>query len=219
MRERLLALLKTKNERKAEIVKLAEKADKVEDLRSLNKELDEVNEEIRNLQEMVDELPEEDERTAAVTGAIPGVVQASAQEQRKSVDEEEMEYRKAFQQFVTKGTAIPAELRDDAITATTDLTTAIPSVLVNQIIEKLESTGMILPLVTKTSFPAGMSIPTSSVKPVASWVAEGAGSDKQKKEVKTAITFTHFKLRCEIAMTQEASVMAISAFEAALLDR
>ena len=62
-----------------------------------------------------------------------------------------------------------------------------------------------------------MSIPTSSVKPVASWVAEGAGSDKQKKEVKTAITFTHFKLRCEIAMTQEASVMAISAFEAAFV--
>ena len=110
----------------------------------------------------------------------PGVVQASAQEQRKSVDEEEMEYRKAFQQFVTKGTPIPAELRDDAITATTDLTTAIPSVLVNQIIEKLESTGMILPLVTKTSFPAGMIIPTSSVKPVATWVAEGTGSDKQK---------------------------------------
>jgi len=69
MRKRLLALLKTKNERKAEIVKLAEKADKVEDLRKLNQELDGVNEEIRNLQEMVDELPEEDERTAAVTGA------------------------------------------------------------------------------------------------------------------------------------------------------
>ena len=83
MRKRLLALLETKNERKAEIVKLAEKADKVEELRKLNQELDEVNEEIRNLQEMVDELPEEDERTAAVTGAIPGVVQASAQEQRK----------------------------------------------------------------------------------------------------------------------------------------
>jgi len=133
------------------------------------------------------------------------------------IAEEEMEYRKAFQQFVTRGTPIPAELRVDAITATTDLTTAIPSVLVNQIVEKLESTGMILPLVTKTSFPAGMSIPTSSVKPVATWVAEGAGSDKQKKEVKTAITFTHFKLRCEIAMTQEASVMALSAFEAAFV--
>ena len=184
-------------------------------------ELDKLQTELRKLDLMIaeEERKAENDRTAVVNGQVPGVVQASAQEQRKSVDEEEMEYRKAFQQFVTKGTAIPAELRDDAITATTDLTTAIPSVLVNQIVEKLESTGMILPLVTKTSFPAGMSIPTSSVKPVASWVAEGAGSDKQKKEVKTAtaITFTHFKLRCEIAMTQEASVMAISAFEAAFV--
>ena len=222
MREKLLALLKAKTERKAAIVKLAETVTEVEELRKLNKELDGVNEDARKLQEMVDALPEEDgvdERTAAVNGVIPGIVSTSAtgQQQRKSVDEEELEYRKAFQQFVTKGTTIPAELRTDAVTATTDLTTAIPSVLVNRIVEKLESTGMILPLVTKTSFPAGMSIPTSSVKPVASWVAEGAGSDKQKKEVKTAITFTHFKLRCEIAMTQEASVMAISAFEAAFV--
>ena len=182
-------------------------------------ELDKLQTELRKLDLMIaeEERKAENDRTAVVNGQVPGVVQASAQEQRKSVDEEEMEYRKAFQQFVTKGTPIPAELRDDAITATTDLTKAIPSVLVNRIVEKLESTGMILPLVTKTSFPAGMSIPTSSVKPVASWVAEGAGSDKQKKEVKTAITFTHFKLRCEIAMTQEASVMAISAFEAAFV--
>lgn len=182
-------------------------------------ELDKLQTELRKLDLMIaeEERKAEDDRTAVVNGQVPGVVQASAQERRKSVDEEEMEYRKAFQQFVTRGTPIPAELRTDAVTATTDLTTAIPSVLVNQIVEKLESTGMILPLVTKTSFPAGMSIPTSSVKPVASWVAESAGSDKQKKEVKTAITFTHFKLRCEIAMTQEASVMAISAFEAAFV--
>ncbi len=220
MKKRLLALIFAKNERKTAIAKQADVTTDVEELRSLNKELDGVNEEIRKLQEIVDELPaEEDERTAAVTGAIPGIVSASAigQEQRKSDDEDEMEYRKAFQQFVTKGTPIPTELRADAVTATTDLTTAIPSVLVNRIVEKLESTGIILPLVTKTSFPAGMSIPTSSVKPVATWVAEGAGTDKQKKEVKTSITFTHFKLRCEIAMTQEASVMAISAFEAAFV--
>lgn len=189
-------------------------------------ELDALNTELRKLEMRIAEEERKekenvdpDQRTSAVNGEIPDVVVtgAKAQEQRKAPDTEELEYRKAFQQFVTKGTAIPAELRTDAITATTDLTTAIPSVLVNRIVEKLESTGMILPLVTKTSFPAGMSIPTSSVKPVASWVAEGAGSDKQKKEVKTAITFTHFKLRCEIAMTQEASVMAISAFEAAFV--
>ena len=222
MKKRLMELLKAKKEARAAKLELVKTSNDVEELRKLQKEIEGINEEIRKFEEMIDELPKEDEtneRTAAVNGEIPGVVQTNvqSQEQRKSVDEEEMEYRKAFQQFVTKGTPIPVELREDATTATTDLTTAIPTVLVNKIIEKLEATGMILPLVTQTSFPAGMNIPTSSVKPVATWVSEGASSDKQKKEVKTAITFTHFKLRCEIAMTMEASVMAISAFEAAFV--
>lgn len=95
MREKLLALLKAKTERKAAIVKLAETVTDVEELRKLNKELDGVNEEARKLQEMINEFPEvvdptsladPDGRTAAVNGTIPGVVQASAssQEQRKS---------------------------------------------------------------------------------------------------------------------------------------
>lgn len=224
MKEKLLKLLKAKQEARTSKMGLVDKSDNVEELRGLQKEIDGLNAEIRDIQGMIDALPDEsptdpDQRTAAVNGEIPGVVSSSAkgQEQRKTADESEMEYRKAFQQFVTKGIPIPTELRDDAVTATSDLTTAIPVPIVNTIIEKLESTGMILPLVTKTSFPAGMSIPTSSVKPVATWVAEGAGSDKQKKEVKTAITFTHFKLRCEIAMTMESSLMAISAFEAAFV--
>ena len=227
MLEKLKALLKIKQEARAAKMKDVDKATEVAELRGYQTELEAIDEEIRSLQAMINELPGEgttppagNERTAAINGEMPGVVVAGvkAQEQRKNADEEEMEYRKAFQQFVTKGTPIPAELRDDATTATTDLTTAIPTVLVNRIVEKLESTGMILPLVTKTAFPAGMNIPTSSVKPVATWVAEGANSDRQKKEVKTAITFTHFKLRCEIAMTMESSVMAIAAFEAKFVD-
>jgi HK97 family phage major capsid protein len=218
-KKKLLALIAKKNERKTALTEQADTCEDVAQLRAMNAELDTLNEEIRSLQELADSIPDEadpDGRTAAVTGQVPGVVVAGATQRKAEPDD--MEYRKAFQQFVTRGTPIPAELRDDATTATTDLTTAIPTVLVNQIVEKLEATGMILPLVTKTAFPAGMNIPTSSVKPVASWVAEGASSDKQKKEVKTAITFTHFKLRCEIAMTMESSVMAISAFEAKFVE-
>ena len=225
MKKRLLKLLGKKQEVRKTKLEAVDVSNDVEELRELQREVESLNAEIRSLEEMIEELPEEDEnseeeRTAAVNGDIPGVVVSGAkgQEQRKSIDEDEMEYRKAFQQFVTKGTPIPVELRADAVTKTTDLTTAIPTVLVNKIIEKLEATGMILPLVTQTSFPAGMKIPTSSVKPVATWVSEGASSDKQKKEVKTAIAFTHFKLRCEVAMTMESSVMAISAFEAKFVD-
>lgn len=226
MREKLLALLKAKNERKTAITTQANASNDVEELRKLNKELDGVNEEIRKVQEMVDELPDEtapldpDQRTAAVNGQLPGVVvsNAASQEQRKTPDAEEMEYRKAFQQFVTRGTPIAPELRVDANTLTTDIASAIPTVLVNRIVEKLDSTGMILPLITRTAFASGVAIPNSSVKPVATWVLEGATSDKQKKTTGT-ITFSKFKLRCEISMSMEASTMAIAAFENAFTNQ
>lgn len=224
MREKILALIKEKNERKSDIVKQAEKSDKVEDLRQLNKDLDEVNKEIRSLEELLNELPEEQDpadpegRTAAVNRSTPGIVSANAasQEVRKSDEEADKEYRKAFQQYVTRGTPIPAELRANENTLTSDIASAVPTILVDRIVEKLESTGMILPLVNKTQFAAGVVIPTSSIKPVATWVAEGASSDRQKKATGT-ITFSHYKLRCEISMSAEASAMALSAFEASFV--
>lgn len=76
---------------------------------------------------------------------------------------------------------------------------------------------MILPLVTRTSYKTGMVIPTASVKPTATWVAEGAGSDKQKKALSGTITFGHFKLRCAVAVTLETENMAYSAFETTLV--
>ena len=120
-----------------------------------------------------------------------------------------VEYRKAFQKFMATG---KMEKRDT--TNTTDVGTVIPENLVNQILEKYEELGTILNLVTHTAFAVGQSIPTDSVKPVATWVAEGAGSDAQKKGVGALITFAAYKLRCEVRMTEEVANMALSAFEA-----
>jgi HK97 family phage major capsid protein len=225
VKDKLLKLLKAKQEARAAKMKLVDEATDVKELRGLQKEVETLDAEIRDVQGMIDELPKDDkpaERTAVVNGEIPGVVVSNTKgQEQRDIDVEGMEYRKAFMRYVTKGTPIPAEVRDgeatDEVTATTDVAHAIPSVLVNRIIEKLETIGMILPLVTKTAFPAGMAIPISSVKPIATWVNEGASSLKQKKSTAGTIAFTHFKLRCEIAMTMETSVMAISAFEAAFV--
>ncbi len=220
MRERLLALLKQKNERKAAITTKANETNDVTELRSLNTEIDGLNSEINELQGMLNELKDDEpaERTAAVNGEVPGVIvsQTKSQETRKSASDEGMEYRKAFQQFVTRGTPIAAELRSDENTLTTDIGSAIPTILIDRIVEKIEAVGMIIPLITKTSFAAGVAIPTSGVKPVATWVLEGASSDRQKKTTGT-ISFGKFKLRCEISMSAEAGALAIAAFEAAFV--
>lgn len=144
-------------------------------------------------------------------------------ETRGAVDPDDlrdsMEYRKAFMRHVVKGAPLPAEFRDltKETTYTTDAPAVIPTVLVNRIVEKMETLGMILPLVTRTSYKAGIAIPTSAVKPVATWVGEGGSSDRQKKATGTSIMFGNFKLRCEVAWSMEMDAMALSAFEAAFV--
>ena len=131
-----------------------------------------------------------------------------------------MQYRKAFMDYVVRGTKIPTEYRADAVTKTTDVGAVIPTTVLNQIVEKLESTGMILALVTRTAYKGGVGIPVSSVKPVATWVAEGAGSDKQKKTAAKdgMVTFAYHKLRCAVAVSLEVENMAMSAFETMLIN-
>lgn len=126
--------------------------------------------------------------------------------------EANIEYRMAFAKFVVNGTKIPTELR--ANTLTTDVGTVIPENLLPNIITTIESFGMVLPLITKTSYAVGQTIAIDGAKPVASWVAEGATSDKQKKTLSGTIVFGAFKLRCEISFSQEVSVQTLPAFEA-----
>ena len=129
-----------------------------------------------------------------------------------------VEYRKAFMNNVINGTAIPEKfLNADANTKTSDVGSVIPTTILEKIIEKMEATGMILPLVTKTSYQGGVSIPTSSVKPVATWVAEGSGSDKQKKTT-GSITFNYYKLRCAVSISFEVSVVTLGVFETAIIN-
>jgi len=123
------------------------------------------------------------------------------------------EYKKAFMNYVVKGEDIPAQFRNaDANTKTSDVGEVIPTTTLQKIIEKIEATGMILPLVTRTAYKGGVTLPTSNVKPVATWVAEGAGSDKQKKTT-GSITFGYYKLRCAISASLEVDTMAYPVFE------
>ena len=123
------------------------------------------------------------------------------------------EYRIAFMNYVVNGTKIPEKFKNEAgPTKTGDIGSVIAPVLISRIIEKMESIGMILPLVTKTTFAPGARIPTSSVKPVATWVAEGGTSEKQKKTT-GYIDIRGFKLRCAISMTLEAVTMSLAVFE------
>src|SRR5690606_289498 len=184
------------------------------DLEKEVRELKEEKEELEKRQRLMDELEDIDSgkqeaRTVETFNANP------VEKREKGTDS--LEYRQAFMNYVLRGEKIPAELRQDQVTYTSDVGSVIPETVLNRIVEKLEATGMILPLVTRTAIKGGVSVPTSSVKPVATWVAEGAGSDKQKKTT-GSIQFAYHKLRCAVAVSLEVDTMALAVFESTLIN-
>lgn len=231
-------LLKLISRKKEEMKKLQERSDASQDLaevRAIGETLAALKKEIEEAEAQLAELDNDDsgegdnsdggadgQRAAVPDGAELRNAQvvgsfAVGTQLRAAEPETNLQYRNAFMEYVLRGTPIPAELRADANTLTSDAASVIPTELVNQIIEKFDNVGMILPLITKTSYAAGVEIPTSTVKPVAKWVSEGAGSDRQKKTT-GKITFSYYKLRCEISMSMEVGTMALSAFEAKFVE-
>lgn len=148
-----------------------------------------------------------------------GQMQPGTGEQTTDDPLNSVEYRRAFMNYafmnyVAKGTAIPMNLTgQNQVTKSTDAGALIPTIVVEKIIEKAKSLGTILSLVTKTNFPGGVKIPVSQARPTATWVAEGAGSDKQKLSIGDVV-FAYYKLRCAVAMTFEVANLSLDIFEA-----
>lgn len=154
-----------------------------------------------------------------VDGAEPTVLRAFDKDKDDKGEDKygTMAYRKAFMQYVTRGTAIPTEYREDQSTKTTDVGAVVPTTILDKIVSKMESVGGIYALVTKTAYKGGVSIPKQTLKPVATWVAEGKGSDKQKYTGGN-ITFAYHKLRCAVSVSFETDTMSIATFETLLVN-
>lgn len=222
MKDFLKKLIEAK---KAEIESTRSKirsASTADEVRALGETLDKLNSELDELQKKMDEMNGQDNGSGTMGEASRSfnplaTYGAGRSETRDSDFTDSLEYRTAFMNLILRRQPIPAELRADANTLTTDVSSVIPTQLVGRIIERMDECGMILPLVSRSSFAGGIVIPTSATKPVATWVSEGAGSDRQKKTT-GSITFSHFKLRCEISMSLEVGVMALSAFESKFVE-
>lgn len=200
--------------------------DKIQELLA-NGKTEEANAEMENVRKMDEAFSNKATAQAnfnALNGApqtvipVEGVVSSMGNDSNNSDDiYSSMDYRKAFMNHVLNGEAIPAQFSND-VTKTSDVGVVIPTTVLERIIEKLDNVGTIYNLVTRTAYKGGLSIPTSNVKPVASWVAEGATSAKQKQGANGTITFAYHKLRCAIAVTLETDTMAIAAFETMLIN-
>lgn len=211
MNKRLKEIL----QRKAEIRSALEGNEQV-DLDAFEKELRELDEEYEAVEKR-EKLMQQAEQinNGELESRTISTFNMTGQPETRSPEESELAYRNAFMDFVLRDAPIPTELRET--TNTGDIGSVIPQTVLNRIIEKLDASGMILPLITNTSFKGGLTIPLSTVKPKATWVAEGSGSANQKKTT-GSITFNYHKLRCAVAVTLEVETMALAVFEQVLVN-
>ena len=221
MKEKLMKLLKAKQEQRdalnAQMIESENKEERAaigETLKALASEIADVEEMLAKVDEPADgagAAGDDGQRKQFKPVATMGMRGAAKN------DEEDIysstEYRKAFQQYLMSG-KMSEEFRATTKTSDTNISTVIPTNLANKILEKFEQLGVIYNLVTKTNFPVGQTIPVDGVKPNATWVSEGNGSTPQGKTLSGNITFTHFKLRCEIRYTEEVATMTLPMFEA-----
>lgn len=210
-KDKLKKLIDTKREQLTTLRDALVNSENVEERKSINESVNNLEAEVRDLEQMLADcdLPQNEQRGLNLRTVGSNTSNNGEEEDVYS----SVAYRKAFMKAIL--TRSKVDFRADQTTMTTDsgVSTVIPTNLANYILEKFEQLGVIYNLVTKTNFPVGVTIPTDGVKPVATWVAEGASSDSQKKTLGGVITFSHFKLRCEIRFTEEVNTMTLSMFE------
>ncbi len=228
MKDYLKKIIIAKNEKAEELRTQIKDATTADEVRALGATLDTI---LAELQEAKDQLAniesEEADRSADEIGennarefkpmqTITSAKMVSGDVRNADTGINSMEYRSAFKDYVMTGKPIPEEIRDN--TLTTDVSGTIPTVIVNRIISKLEEVGKIYGEVTKTSYASGVQIPVANFNVTASIVGEGEGSTPIKATT-TSITFTHYKLRCEISMSMEVATMSIDAFETKFVEQ
>lgn len=202
--------------RKAELRTMLE--DPKADLVAIEKELRELNDMQNQIETRERLIKEAGEINIDKSGEkretfIPGIKKEVAEEREDKYST--IEYRTAFMNYARTG-VVSEELRADATTLTTDIGAVIPTTIMNEVVQKLKSYGQIYSRIRKTAFKGGVKIPTASVKPVATWKSEGTLSDKQKKEIKTYIEFSYYKLQCRVATSLESDTVSLPIFEATI---
>ena len=197
----------------------------INELRSINAQIDDINGDIADINEQIADLDAADARGAAdpvagVAGPAAGgtltqghnpIARFSTPAPAPVVDAyDTQEYRTAFMNYVCRGVEIPAEVR---ATTTSDASAVIPTTIMNEIIQKMDAYGNIWNKVRKINVQGGVEIPILSIKPAAQWITETQASSDKKIQTNTKITFSYYGLECKVAQTILVNVVSLTMFE------
>ncbi len=239
-KERLLKMLKAKEERKQELQARGQKTEDIGELRNINSDLESLNADILELRGMIDDIEEEERSNDNIKheGQNPDAEQRGAsdvgltkilaayglnggqQENRAAEPEDKyatLEYRTAFMNYCKTGVIAP-EFRSDSMTETGDVSAVIPSTILKEVIRKVTEYGQVFKRVRKLNIKGGLTIPILSLKPTATWIGEKNTSNKQKVQANSNISFSYYGLECKVSTSLLSDTVMLSGFENTITD-
>lgn len=132
-----------------------------------------------------------------------------------------LEYRKAFKDYVLKGTPIPEKFTEKRaeFTLASDITAVIPTTILNKVVEDMTAEGNILSRVTQTSYQGGIQIPISELNITANWLSNEEPSTEQKAKMSTNIAFSYHILEARVSIGLLAQTVSLPIFETTIANQ
>lgn len=226
------------NKKIADLKARGQASKSADEVRSIQEKVDDLNEEIREAQMELDAI-EADEQAeqqraqqtppadaARINGNLLGAGGAFSQpgndpqRQQRSDDEDPLgtlAYRRAFREYVCRGTAIPANLatRNGVAINTSETGAAIPVTVINEVINTVRVRyGNLYSKVRKISVPGGVKFPIGALSARLKWINEGEVSPRQNVGALADVSFDYHVGEIRIAQTFLSNLVTLSAFEA-----
>lgn len=208
--------IEAKKAKMAELLERSNKSESVDEVRSINAEMETLRNEISEFETQMDSLDEGEKRginpMATFTTATENVSRGTIEDSRAT-----MEYRTAFMNYVQRGaTSDILEHRQNDQNESTDLGVLLPTTVVQQIITGVENVyGQLYARVRKTNIKGGIKYPIGSFTATFNRIGEnGAPTDRQNGGSITGFVEFSYKLgEIRLAQTLLASVLTVPVFE------
>lgn len=216
MKDYLQKVISDKEMQIQDLARRSDASESIEEVRSIGKQIDALKAEIAEARAQMAKMDKPAEGFDAMK-AMQTVEQKSA-----AKDDDEMEYRTAFKDYVQRGVMSPVLKRDNDRTVTGDLGVLIPKTVMNEIIQGVQKKyGQLYARVRKTNIKGGVKYPTGNFSAVFHRVTEeGVGaspSDRQNAFSNGSyIEFSYNLGEIRLAQSLLAAITALPVFESEL---
>lgn len=208
----------------------------VNEVRSINEQLSDIDAEIEEVKDELDAIAEE-ERAAQQTqqteqrenppanaqrvngNVVAGFGQSTSMtQQRDNVDPfSTMEYRQAFMRYAQTGTEIPVNLyqRDGMPANTNTLGATIPTTVLNEFINEIRLVyGNLYSKVRKLNIPGAVKVPIAQLQANFKWITEDTVSPRQDGgTINDFVEFSYNMAEIRVSQTLLSSIVTIDLFE------